>query len=353
MKIAILIPSLARTGPILVVQQLVKNLCTEHHFEVFYFDNIIVVEFECKTTRIPFLKYHNFSDFDILHTNMLRSDVYYFLHKDKIKIPAISTIHQYIRQNLTYSYGPITSLIFSKFWKLALSKHGQIICINKHMSEYYTRKKLNENINYIYNGVNKVEQTQIDNIDELLISELKRKYYLMITLAGLNKTKGINQLLPFLAANPNYAYIVLGKGEEHDNLITEAKRLNLGERFQLLGFKNNATSYIHYSDIYVMPSRSEGFGLSLAEAASCSKPLVCSNIESFIEMFLPDEAAFFELDDISSLENAIKKATQNKDVLGKKAFQRFKQSFTAKQMAEKYQHFYQKIFSKSQLILHS
>ncbi len=46
--------------------------------------------------------------------------------------------------------------------------------------------------------------------------------------------------------------------------------------------------------------------MALAEAASASIPIVCSNIPTFKEMFSQDEVAFFDVDNLSSLTIAIR-----------------------------------------------
>jgi hypothetical protein len=56
LKVAILLPSLARTGPIFVAHKIVENLKDEVDFTVFYLDKIEHLPFSCKTVKISFFE---------------------------------------------------------------------------------------------------------------------------------------------------------------------------------------------------------------------------------------------------------------------------------------------------------
>ena len=101
--------------------------------------------------------------------------------------------------------------------------------------------------------------------------------------------------------------------------------------------------------MYVMPSYSEGFGLSMVEAALAKKAIVCSNLPSFYEIFPNDEASFFELNNIGSLKNAIGKAYEAKEDLGERAYKRSCEYFTSKKMAENHLIFYKRMMDRLNL----
>ena len=78
-------------------------------------------------------------------------------------------------------------------------------------------------------------------------------------------------------------WIVVGEGSERENLQQLINERNLNDRFKLIGSRANPYPYIKKCDIYVQPSRYEGFGITLAEAKVLRKPIVASNIPEFIE----------------------------------------------------------------------
>lgn len=76
-----------------------------------------------------------------------------------------------------------------------------------------------------------------------------------------------------------FNWYAVGEGSfrfEMENLI---KKYGLEERFILLGATPNPYNLMKQCDIYVQPSRHEGFGLTIAEALVLNKPVVCTNFE--------------------------------------------------------------------------
>ena len=160
------------------------------------------------------------------------------------------------------------------------------------------------------------------------------------------KRKGIKQVLQFLKQNPDYGFVIIGDGAEKQNLQIMSKEFGIADRVLFLPHVPNPYCYLDDIDIYTMTSYSEAFGLAMVEAALSQKPIVCSNLPSFHEIFSEDEACFFELDNISSLSNAIQKSYANKEQLGLKAKEKAERCFTAKINAENHLSYYNSLLSK-------
>ena len=90
-----------------------------------------------------------------------------------------------------------------------------------------------------------------------------------------------------------------------------------------------------------MPSRSEGFGLSLIEAVQQKVPVVCSDLDVFKELFTSDEVAFYKNGDMATMAAAL----ENGDGIGKikseRAYNRYINNYTANLMARNYYNLYQ------------
>ena len=54
--------------------------------------------------------------------------------------------------------------------------------------------------------------------------------------------------------------------------------------FILLGKKDNPYPYMKNCDIYVQPSKREGFGLTVVEAKILKKPILCTNFNTASEI---------------------------------------------------------------------
>ncbi|MBI6080521.1 glycosyltransferase [Clostridium perfringens] len=107
------------------------------------------------------------------------------------------------------------------------------------------------------------------------------------TVCRLIKEKGIDIAIEccevLVKRGIQLEWIVVGEGSERENLQQLINERNLNDRFKLIGSRANPYPYIKKCDIYVQPSRYEGFGITLAEAKVLRKPIVASNIPEFIE----------------------------------------------------------------------
>jgi glycosyltransferase involved in cell wall biosynthesis len=110
-------------------------------------------------------------------------------------------------------------------------------------------------------------------------------------LSFTEKYKGYDQIIELLPKlkknNPNVRYILAGKADEK-----ELKRVNemidsneLSENINLPGFIKDEEVIDHYllSDVFVMPSRKEGFGIVFIEAMACGLPVIAGNIDGSVD----------------------------------------------------------------------
>ena len=98
-------------------------------------------------------------------------------------------------------------------------------------------------------------------------------------LAGEERYKGFDEVLEILQSLPaDVVYIVAGDGEDAERLRSKTRDLGLADRVVFTGFIREDEKAALYSiaDVYVMPSRGEGFGFVLLEAMACGIPTIAS-----------------------------------------------------------------------------
>lgn len=73
-------------------------------------------------------------------------------------------------------------------------------------------------------------------------------------------------------------FIMAGSGDKMDEMIKLAAKYNIADRFHFTGFMKGQQVYevFRSSDVYVMPSVSEPFGISPLEAMQCGVPSIIS-----------------------------------------------------------------------------
>jgi glycosyltransferase involved in cell wall biosynthesis len=107
----------------------------------------------------------------------------------------------------------------------------------------------------------------------------------MVLYAGrLIPLKGVAYLLQalprVLEACPDACGVIVGGGEERQNLLALARRLGLSDRAIFVGQKphEDVIRYMRAADVFVLPSLIESFGIVLVEAMSCALPVVATNV---------------------------------------------------------------------------
>jgi len=118
---------------------------------------------------------------------------------------------------------------------------------------------------------------------------ISQKATIIIANSRLSKVKGLNYLLaslPRLHAGTNSTTntatdiitLLISDGPEAVALKQQAKELGLASRVRFLGFRTDVADLLCASDIFVLPSLSEGLPLSLLEGMATGKPCVVTDI---------------------------------------------------------------------------
>ncbi len=340
LKIAVILPSLANKAPVQVAKDLTSqfvlsgaNVC------VYYFDDVVEVDFLCRTERISFFAAIDFELFDIVHSHMLRPDAYVWyrrLLKSCKKVGFVSTIHNIVEQDLYFNYGKFKSYVFSRLWRIFWSAQDELVVLNNAAQRYYKNFIGGRNTNVIYNGRALSTLTPLAQEDLNRLEPLHSKFRVLGSCAVLTRRKGLDQIIRILPECREYALVVIGDGPACLELKALAVELGVAERCIFLGYRANAQSFLSQFDIYVMPSRSEGLPLALLEAAGNGLPVLCSDIEVFKEIFVSDEVSFFELENEKDLVKALKYSFDNKAVLSYNIQEKFRKNYTDKVMATRY-----------------
>lgn len=125
--------------------------------------------------------------------------------------------------------------------------------------------------------------------DEMLMSRYgvtgKRVLLTVGRLSSSERYKGFDEVIEILPVlireNPNIMYLVVGDGDDRARLADKARSLGVGDKVVFAGYINEAEKVGHYrlADVYVMPSRGEGFGIVFLEALACGVPAIGSKLD--------------------------------------------------------------------------
>ena len=341
MRIAILIPSLANKGPVIVAKDLsrffVENRCDCH---VYYFDEIKGLDFPCQCTKIGFFENVDFSQYDIVHVHCLRPMLYAYLHRSQLKksnVKVVATLHQPITKQafVIGGYNPLLASCIAYVNKIAYNSTDCNVVLSG-IQHQLANGILKNKIEIINNGRN-VSCAEIKNLEnKRLIEEFSAKYKILGSASVITKGKGLDQVVNALTKLKDFAFVCVGDGPELSALKSLAIKNGVEDRCLWLGYQSDAANYYQYFDLFVMTTHSEGFPLALIEAAGNRTASVLSNIEILRQIIPADCAVFYELDNIESLSAAIVEAYNHKDELSSKIYNHYINNLTADIMGKKY-----------------
>ncbi len=108
----------------------------------------------------------------------------------------------------------------------------------------------------------------------------EREPPLLLAVGRLHWQKGFDTLLDALARlrrRRRLRLAILGEGPERARLERRRRRLGLEDSVLMPGFVANPHAWMARASVFVLPSRSEGFGHVLVEALACGCPVVAAD----------------------------------------------------------------------------
>jgi glycosyltransferase involved in cell wall biosynthesis len=131
----------------------------------------------------------------------------------------------------------------------------------------------------------------------------------LLTVSRLVPEKGLDILFEALSGvlRP-WRLTVVGSGPELPALRRQAELLGLLPRIRFVGAVSDPGSYYRRADLFCFPSRSEGQGMALLEAAACRLPAVSSDLPAVREAFDEDAVAFAPVGNVDAWRSAIERA---------------------------------------------
>ena len=187
-------------------------------------------------------------------------------------------------------------------WQVRSLLADYIVTINDKMYNYFPWKKHQKLIPI---GID------VDYYQKEFYKESKKSdIYHMITVSNLVPVKGIETLLEALS-NLDEAFKLSIVGDDSTSyalfLKTLVEDLNLSSNVSFIGKKNDVRPFLAQADLFIMPSKKEGFGVALVEAMSMELMVLGSNTTGISYILEDFNELLFKVGDSIGLKTAIKR----------------------------------------------
>ena len=233
----------------------------------------------------------------------------YFLPK---KIKKILTVHDILYKIYPEAMEKTNLWINKLYLKKSIEISDYIFTVSKNTAndiEKYFKIDIKNKLEITYNGVDKEEFLKIEKNEAKKVVKEKyniRKNYIL-ALSTIEPRKNLIYLLKAFNAVKDkikdVELLLVGEKGWKNSEVFEYVEKNLENRVFFTGYVENEMLKYLYSgaELFIMPSKYEGFGIPIIEAISCGTKVIASDIEVFREILIKKEL-LFSLEDMNEFE---------------------------------------------------
>ncbi len=286
---------------------------------------------------------------DVVHLNSSKAGVLGSFAAIGLKTKVVFTAHGFIfNEPLSYAL----KSFYIALEKTASAYRDFIICVSNADKQSALDNHLIsvDKISVIHNGLEPIDFFERDEARQTL--GLATNKILIGCVANFYKTKGVDVLIEAIAMMSDdikgkIQVILFGDGPESEDLRLKIKDLRLKHIVVMLGKVDQAARYLKALDIFVLPSRKEGFPYALLEAMQTGLPIIATNVGGNAEA-LGNAGILVDPENPKALSAALSTLLLDSNrvqLLSKKSSERAK-LFTAEKMFEETKKVYEKIIKK-------
>jgi len=141
--------------------------------------------------------------------------------------------------------------------------------------------------------------------------------------------------------------ILVGDGPDRSECERLVRQLNLIDKVKFLGKQDGLVEILTASDVFLIPSQSESFGLAALEAMACGLPVVSSSVGGLPELVGHNECGFIaEIGDIDRMAKYVIDLLTNEKkyrIFSQNARERAVKKFDINKVVPNYEDYYKKV----------
>jgi len=142
-----------------------------------------------------------------------------------------------------------------------------------------------DKIEVIYNGVHwsgTAKVSEGDSRGRKTRLDMNNEHPVIINVSNLRPIKGLDLFLKaaqiLVSRHPDAVFLIVGHGDEKENLVRLTKNLGIRERVTFLGWRDDVPNILGRCDLAVLSSHSEGLSNSIIEYMAAGLPVVCTDV---------------------------------------------------------------------------
>jgi glycosyltransferase involved in cell wall biosynthesis len=275
---------------------------------------------------------------DILHGNSWNA---FAFKKDQ---PLVVTEHHVVHDPVYDPYRTFPQKVFHRWIyrceKKSFEVADAVTCVSQ-----YTKNKVEESFGFqdsqvIYNGIDTAVFRPIEHMNN--VWSIPRDRTVLFFAGNLSRRKGAD-LIPAIMKQLGEKYVLLlATGQRGPSFSSIHNIINIGHQ----DLAHLVMAY-NRCDIFLSASRLEGFGLSVAEAMACGKPVVATNGSSLPELVIDGKGGYLcEIDNVQDFAEKISMLADDENMQKKMGIfnrQRVEDNFMIENMTRGYLAIYESL----------
>ncbi|MCF8450288.1 MAG: N-acetyl-alpha-D-glucosaminyl L-malate synthase BshA [Taibaiella sp.] len=240
-----------------------------------------------------------------LHYAIPHASAAYFarqiLKKSGKDIPFITTLHgtdiTLVGKDATYA--PVVTF--------SINESDAITAVSENLKEETLRSfTIEKEIHVIPNfvDVKRFHQTDKNHFKQMLAPDGER---ILVHVSNFRTVKRVPDVVKIFAEVKKEIpakLLMIGDGPDRQNVEELARSMGLYSDVRFLGKQEQISEILSISDLFLLPSQTESFGLSALEAMACSVPVISSNAGGLPEINVHGKTGFLsDVGDIASMAN--------------------------------------------------
>ena len=244
------------------------------------------------------------------------------IHCHSIQSLRVGLISKMLKPTLKIYYTVHDTKIYKKLSKINIILQNifveKVIAISKAVRNDIESRNSKNDIEVIYNAIDlkkfkkKRENKNYGRINIGCIARIipeKKGQDILLKAIRIVKDKYPNVMCLFAGEPPKGKEYILGQ------LENQAIELGVAENVRFEGNINDIPNFLNKLDIFVLPSRYEGFGIVLLEAMASNIPVIASNLEGPQEIIKENKyGELFEVENYKELAELIINKIENNDI---------------------------------------
>jgi len=276
---------------------------------------------------------------DVVHTHGYRPDVLAGPVAGRLRIPRVSTVHG-------FTGGDWKNHMYEFLQVRAFRHFDRIVAVSGPLQRKLVSSGLRpDQVTLLPNAF--AEPTdRLARAESRALLGLAPDEVVIGWVGRLSREKGLDVLLDALVQVPRATLSVLGTGNQHGPLLSQAGRLGITGRIRWHGLVPDAARLYQAFDLFVLSSRTEGTPIALFEAMAAGVPVVATAVGGVPDVVTEAEALLVPSASPDALARAIASVLEQPEAARERAAaarQRLQTRFALQPWLDRHETMYREI----------